>query len=345
MRCSKIVSFCLIIGLVMIAAQMPLFGQSPVILRPLETIETYPSNTEARQNVPVIGCIDLDPSGQFLAFGGDDYRVRVLCIPTRQRLDLPRRFDSWIRGVTFCPDKRKLAAIAQNGSVQVWSVSAISPQTGLPTLRELFSFRVGPLGIQRGAHSVAFSPDGSLLAVAGFDSTVVIVNATNGRLVRTLQAPSTGSRTVMFSPDGSRLAVAGLYDTVRIWNVTDGSIAFDMVTDNRRVNALAFNQDGSLLAVGGESPFVSVWNLANGRNVLTFPERPGKTFSLAFCGNNLLASGESDNAIRLWRLDRQEQVATLLGHTGTVGTLAYDAATNRLVSGSFDTTIRIWALP
>ena len=48
----------------------------------------------------------------------------------------------------------------------------------------------------------------------------------------------------------------------------------------------------------------------------------------------------SDNKISIWNLGDMSGVGTLTGHTGTVSTLA--AAEGVFVSGSFDTTVRIW---
>jgi WD40 repeat protein len=66
--------------------------------------------------------------------------------------------------------------------------------------------------------------------------------------------------------------------------------------------------------------------------------------SLAFCGPTRLATGGSDNLIRLWDLNKANEALRLVGHTGSVTTLVWDAGTDQLVSGSFDTTVRFWDL-
>ncbi|MGL6195456.1 MAG: WD40 repeat domain-containing protein, partial [Thermoguttaceae bacterium] len=135
---------------------------------------------------------------------------------------------------------------------------------------------------------------------------------------------------------------------IKVWNADSGEIVHELSGDGRRVNALEFNSDGSQLAVAGEGPNITIWNMKNGKRAVTLPERTGKTFSLAFCGNDVLASGESDNAIRFWDLTTGVYYADTggqAGHTGTIATLVYDPVKDILLSGSFDTTVRVWAVP
>ncbi len=64
--------------------------------------------------------------------------------------------------------------------------------------------------------------------------------------------------------------------------------------------------------------------------------------SLAFCGDELLATGGSDNTVRIWDLTKPAERWSLPGHSGSVAALACDPQTGVLASGSFDTTIRVW---
>jgi WD40 repeat protein len=119
----------------------------------------------------------------------------------------------------------------------------------------------------------------------------------------------------------------------------------DINGDGRRVRALAFSPDDTQLAMGGEGPFITLWNPRDGKLIRVFAERPGKTFTLAFCGNDVLASGESDNMVRLWNPATGEQTATLSGHTGTISTMTFEPKQRHLVTGSFDASVRFWTLP
>jgi WD40 repeat protein len=149
---------------------------------------------------------------------------------------------------------------------------------------------------------------------------------------------------VTFSPDGRRLAVAGRNGLIRIWNTTSGAQERDIATDGRRIRALAFSPDGRWLAAAGTSPSVRILDSTTGEVIMTLSTRPAKNFALLFLDNNRLATGGTDNRIAIWDLAARQVVSQLVGHTGTVATLACDSRGTTLVSGSYDTTIRIWDL-
>jgi len=108
--------------------------------------------------------------------------------------------------------------------ITLWEV------TGGKSLHTLVKI-AGTADLRAIPRSVAFSPDGRMLAAGLTDKTIKLWNTTTGALLRTLTGHTSGVNAVAFSPDGRTLA-SGSSDltwmvwadqTVKVWDVNSGS--------------------------------------------------------------------------------------------------------------------------
>jgi len=336
-----------------------LFAQSsssiPPDTKPLEKISPLKVITlsdYARQAAPVITALDIDPSGEQLAMGGDNHIVHLWDvgpkwdidtkrdIVTRRKQELREQIE-WVRGIAFCDDYVHMVIVGQDGKMEIHNIQS----EGHPP-RTI-------IGRDSGMQAVACRKGGKEFAVCGFPNKVSIYNISTGQLVRTLEAHGTSNRAIRYSPDGSRLVVAGRTGIIRVWDAVTGEVVHELPGDGWRINALAFNSSGNRLAAAGDGPNITIWNMENGKRSVVLPERTGKTYSLAFCGDHLLASGEGDNVIRFWDLELKSPIASAdrpEGHHGTIAALVYkpkkyEEDKEFLISGSFDATVRFWPIP
>ena len=59
----------------------------------------------------------------------------------------------------------------------------------------------------------------------------------------------------------------------------------------------------------------------------------------------ILASGSTDQTVRLWDVKKGNELAVLKGHRGSVISVAFRPDGKSLASGSYDKTIKLWNLP
>ncbi|GFG17472.1 probable serine/threonine-protein kinase PkwA [Aspergillus lentulus] len=194
--------------------------------------------------------------------------------------------------------------------------------------------------------SVAFSPDGRLLASGSDYNTTSIWDSATGVLQRTLEGHyirGWSVWSVAFSPDGRRLATGSGDNTVRLWDPATGVLQRVLDGHTGRVYSVAFSPDGRLLASGSLDYKVHLRYPATGAFTQTLEGHSGGIRSVAFSPDSRrLASGSEDKTICLWDLATGKFIQVLEGHSGGVRSVAFSPDGRRLASGSEDMTVRLW---
>jgi WD40 repeat protein len=330
--------------------------------------------------------VAFSPDGKMLASTSQDWTVRLWDVATRQQLGEPMRLPATDSpsNVAFSPDGRMLASGGQD--LRLWDVAthqplgqlpgeansmAFSPDgtliagvsrgptvTGgsLPGSVQLFDIATRqPLGEPLGGHisyitSVAFSPDGTLLASGGDDGTILWDVASRRNLGRRLNVDDTtrnvgGVSSVAFSPDSKTFAAAVDDMTVRLWDVASGTPLGEPLRGHTgRVNEIVFSPDARTLASVSNDKTVRLWDVTT-RQFLGKP-LVGQTkpiHSLAFGLNGkMLASGSDDGTVWLWDVLTSEPVhERIVVDKGRVLTVAFSPDGSNLFSGG-SVTVGSW---
>jgi WD40 repeat protein/serine/threonine protein kinase len=220
------------------------------------------------------------------------------------------------------------------------------------------------------AYSVAYSPGGDVLAVAGvIEGFVEIWDVPGRKRIAALQ-PNEG-HLVAFSPRGDLLAT-DVRDQVRVWRAGTTNLV-RQITLPGLVRVLKFSPDGRHLASLSLPDVVTVWevdqwsivcriagvrpvgahmgsldfsDLGTGNTNFDIPEAHPEpiTFVAWSPSGSVIASGSGylGGQIRLWDAASGEPLGTLEGHTSWICELIFSADGRWLYSASGDQTIRIW---
>jgi WD40 repeat protein len=181
-------------------------------------------------------------------------------------------------------------------------------------------------------HTVALSPDGSLLAGAGADGSVQLWTAA-GSKGATLRGHGDSVVSVAFSPDGKRVVSADWSGVVKTWDVASGKEALSLADKGVKLGSVAFSASGDRLAAAGSDGTVRIWDADSGEEVLFLLAHTRQATAIAWSPDGKsLASAGADRKTKIWDAATGEERLALTGYDGMALALAYSPDGKRLAA-------------
>jgi WD40 repeat protein len=275
-----------------------------------------------------------------------------------------------ISSVTVLPDaQRALQGELRDGGIRLWDLVSAKVLTTLK-------------GHHKGVYSVTVLPDGQALS-ASYDGTLILWDVTCGTLVHTFGSDAdpinafavfpdgkrmlsaTGaelklwdlmSRTIRHTfkgdvspvdivtalPDGRRALSASKNGMLTLWDLTSGTPLQEFKAHACQIHSVSALPDGERALSSGYDGRLILWNLTSGKVMQMFVDSPGTRALVAILPDGQRALTSTSDRLKLWDLNAEQDRSfeTVSG----IGALAVLPGQNRLLSASFDGSIKLWDL-
>ena len=283
-----------------------------------------------------IPAVAFSPDGATIASNLRDGTVKLWNVKTGENIHTYRGGG---RAAAFSPDGKMLAARSWN-NIKLWDVARRKNFSTIPIGREqltrstALAFSPDSKGLAWGTknqvklrkhvskslfglmnlnattlkghtddiRSVAFSPDGKILASSVRHGAVKLWDTETGANITTLED---AGGPVVFSPDGKLLASRGNVQEIKLWDLETQT---DLMTLRGKAGAvfdLTFSPDSTILVSGEGFGTIKFWDVATGENIAMLKGHAGIVFSVEFSPDGeMLASGSQDGTVLLWDTKR-----------------------------------------
>lgn len=217
----------------------------------------------------------------------------------RKRMELP---EGKVNSLHFSPDGSMLVSAGGipglKGVAILWNVASGAEVR-----------RFGEGSHRDTLFDAELSPDGSLLATAGYDKVIRLWEVSTGKFVRDFTSHNGAIYDLAFSPDGSVLASASGDSTGKIWMVGSGARLDTLNQPQAEQYRIGFTPDGKFIVGAGADNRIRLWRFLSKTEAKINPVAEARfghedaIVEMAMSSDGTyLATSSADRALKLWQL-------------------------------------------
>ena len=303
-----------------------------------------PRKVQTLQVSSPIKDIVIAPSGRWGLMSNSSASIEVWnLVQGKKETSIPKPHKGSYVKLAVSSNGKHFASGSSGPKVKVWDIL---------TKREFRSWDL-PLisGKTSQAHSIAFHPNGVVVAVGMASGHVYFYDTQQNKRFHDLKAHLGIVHDIAFSPDGKWFATVSQDGKLKFWDYQTKKVT-KTTTPTKTPRRLAWSIDGKTVISASVAPGLEVWNVKTGARV-TRLQHNGHIFSdvlFHYTGRYILAStvGASSNPrpIAVWNAITYQPLPELRGvHTGAINSIALSPLDGSLLSAGAKRILGIWKCP
>ncbi|WP_335111229.1 serine/threonine-protein kinase [Nostoc sp.] len=210
--------------------------------------------------------VAFSPDGQILASGSWDKTIKLWDVNTGTEIITITGHQLQVNSVAFSPQGQLLASASYDRTIRLWQIPVLEGSQRELQNRPCYSLLSTLSGHAWAVLTVAFSPDGQILATGSDDNTIKLWEVNTGQLICTLVGHSWSVVAVAFTADGETLLSASCDKTVKLWRVSTAEEIVTLSGHIDSVSAVAVSKVTQLIASGSRDKTIKLWQLVEEQN-------------------------------------------------------------------------------
>ena len=272
--------------------------------------------------------LTLAPNGKYIATASSDNLVRVWNLVNGDRAVNYAEHQTAVSSVLFSPAGDYMASLSSK-QVSIWKIQS----------KQVLTVS-GPF--TSNCH-LAVNSNGTMLAVATSNNSILLIDAASGKTVQELTGHLNEIRSIWFSADDKIMISASDDRTAIIWDAVNGKNLQQLKGHADRIWYALFNQAGNMAYTCGTDGELYAWDLATGQQKFKFEgHENGIPYAELDETGRYLLTASLDQTARCWDLQSGTLLQTYSGHDGAVFRAHFGKDNKTILTASGDHTAKEW---
>jgi WD40 repeat protein len=256
-----------------------------------------------------VNSVAFSPDMKTVIAGCLDGSLQLWNISTGKVIQTFEGHMNWICSVAFSPDGKKVLSGGGHDTLKLWEIST-GDEIQIFHWNIIYNDNTELEWDEYVSYEGVFSPDGKTVLLEKWDNTLILLDISTGRVIRTFYTHTGGIHSVTFSSDGKMLLYGSGDNTLKLWDISSGDEIRTFEGHTDIIISISFSPDGKTLLSGSGDNTLKLWDINTGKDIRTFEGNASMIHSVAFSPDGKIAFSGTIDGILTWDISTGKLIQT-----------------------------------